>query len=211
MDRDLLRFAAADGGVAALFLKETVGFYRWSAVLVGLVGIVVVTLPKLTLFGDGFDRVEGLGIVAALGAAAVAAVAMIQIRRLVRTEKTATIVIYFTLTSSGIALFSLPFGWVVPSAGAGGVPDCRRAVRRVGQLLLTACYRYADASTIAPLEYTSLLLAVTIGFVLFGEVATVTTLVGGLIVVGAGVFIVMRERRLGIQRRKARRVASPPG
>ena len=136
---------------------------------------------------------------------------MIQIRRLVRTEKTATIVVYFSLTSSGIALISIFFGWVWPSPEQAGFLILSGLCGGVGQLLLTACYRYADASTIAPFEYTSLILAIAIGSFLFGEEVAWTTILGGVIVVSAGIFIILRERRLGIQRAKARKVSPPPG
>ena len=196
---------------AALFLKEVVRLYRWTAVIVGLVGVLVVALPNLTFFETGFDRAQALGILASLGAAAVAAVAMIQIRRLVRTEKTATIVIYFSLTCTCISLVSIPFGWIWPTAEQAACLALAGLCGGVAQLLLTACYRYADASTIAPFEYTSLILAVAIGYFLFGEDVTWTTLLGSLIVVSAGIFIIYREHRLGIERAKARKVSPPAG
>ncbi|GGD12808.1 DMT family transporter [Aureimonas glaciei] len=196
---------------AAVFLKEVVRLYRWTAVIVGLVGIMVVSLPKLTLMGAGLETGETIGILAALASSVVAAVAMIQIRRLVRREKTATIVIYFSLTSSGIALLSIPFGWVMPTGEQTLFLVLSGLCGGVGQLLLTACYRQADASTIAPFEYTSLILAIAIGWFLFGEEVSATTLLGGLIVVGAGIYIIYRERRLGIERGKARKVSPPPG
>ena len=197
---------------AAVFLKEIVRAYRWTAVAIGLIGVSVVTLPNLSLLsGGGLGGVEALGALGALGSACFAAVAMIQIRRLVRTEKTATIVIYFSLTSSGIALLSLPFGWVLPSGEQAAFLILSGLCGGVGQLLLTACYRHADASTIAPFEYTSLILAIAIGWFLFGEEISATTLLGGLIVVGAGIFIIYREHRLGIERNKARKVSPPVG
>ncbi len=196
---------------AAVFLRERVRLHRWSAVLVGLLGIAVVSLPNLTILSTGVDDYQSIGILASLASAAMSAVAMIQIRRLTRTEKTATIVVYFSLTSSAIALLTLPFGWVWPSPAQAGFLMLAGICGGVGQLLLTACYRYADASTIAPFEYTSLLIAVAISYLLFDEVVAATTLVGGLIVVGAGVYIIVRERRLGIERRRARRSTPPAG
>jgi drug/metabolite transporter (DMT)-like permease len=194
---------------AALFLGEKVRLFRWTAVLIGLVGILIVSLPKLSLVSEGLDRAEGIGVLASLLSAAIAAVAMIQIRRLVRTERTPTIVVYFSLTSSGIALLSLPFGWVWPDARQATFLVLAGLCGGVGQLLLTACYRYADASTIAPFEYTSLLMAITIGAVLFEETVDATTLLGSAIVVSAGIIIIWRERQLGIKRRKARKVSPP--
>ena len=196
---------------AAVFLKEVVRLYRWSAVVVGLVGITVVSVPNLTMMAEGISASHGVGMLASLAAAAVAAVAMIQIRRLVRTEKTATIVVYFSLTSSGIALLSIPFGWAWPSGEQAFFLVLAGLCGGVGQLLLTACYRYADASTIAPFEYTSMVLAIVIGAALFGETASATTLLGAAIVISAGIFIIVREHRLGIERAKARKVTPPQG
>ena len=196
---------------AAIFLKEIVRLYRWTAVLIGLAGIMVVTVPKLTVGGQGIESAEVIGIVASLVSAAIAAIAMIQIRRLVRTEKTATIVVYFSLTSSVIALASIVFGWVVPSPGQAALLVLAGLCGGVGQLLLTSSYRFADTSTIAPFEYTSMILAVAIGYFAFGEEASATTLLGAAIVISAGIFIIWREHALGIERAKARRVSAPGG
>lgn len=190
---------------AVIFLKETVRAYRWGAVLVGLCGILVVAVPGFT----GSLDTSALGMAASFGGAVFAAVAMIQVRRLVRREKTATIVVYFSLTCSLISLLSLPFGWIWPSPWQWAFLVGAGLCGGVGQLLLTACYRYADTSTIAPFEYTSLILAVAIGALVFGEVVVPTTIVGGAIVVSAGIFIIFRERRLGIERRRARKVSPP--
>ncbi|WP_185983103.1 DMT family transporter [Aureimonas mangrovi] len=196
---------------AVIFLGEKVRAYRWFAVLVGLCGIAVVTLPSL--FEPRGEMAPGYsaGIVASLFAAMLAAVAMIQIRRLVRREKTATIVVYFSLTSSLLALLTLPFGWVWPTWEQGLLLVGAGLCGGVGQLLLTACYRYADTSTIAPFEYTSLVLAILIGYFLFGEAVQATTLIGGAIVVSAGIFIIYREHRLGLERARARKVSPPQG
>ena len=137
--------------------------------------------------------------------------AMIQMRRLAQKERTATIVIYFSLTCSLIATFSIAFGWVMPTTGQAALLVTAGLCGGIGQLLLTACYRYADTSTIAPFEYTSLLLAIAIGFLLFEEAVTATTLIGGAIVVSAGIFIIYREHKLGIERKKARRASTPNG
>ncbi|WP_245515048.1 DMT family transporter [Jiella endophytica] len=197
---------------AAVFLKETVRAYRWTAVAIGLLGVSVVTAPNLTLFSEGgLGGAEAIGALGALGSACFAAVAMIQIRRLVQKEKTATIVVYFSLTSSLIALFTLPFGWVLPSFENAACLVVAGLFGGVGQLLLTASYRYADTSTIAPFEYTSLILAIAIGVFLFGDTLQWMTVLGGTIVVSAGIFIIWREHRLGIERRRARRVAPPGG
>lgn len=194
---------------AAVFLKEVVRLYRWSAVLAGLFGILVVSWPRMTL-DHGMGAGEAVGVAASIGAAVIAAVAMIQIRRLVRTEKTATVVVYFSLTCSGIALFSSVFGWVWPTPRQAAFLVLAGLCGGVGQLLLTACYRYADASTIAPFEYTSLVLAIAIGYLAFDEEVAATTLAGALIVVGAGIFIICREHRPAMERPGSRGGPPPP-
>lgn len=196
---------------AAVFLKEVVRLYRWTAAIVGLFGIVVVTLPSLSVAGEPLDNAHLVGIGAALISATVAAIAMIQIRRLVRTEATATIVVYFSLTCSALAALSaIFFEWVMPSPQQAAFLVMAGLCGGVGQLLLTSAYRYADASTVAPFEYTSMILAIAIGYFLFGEAVGLETLIGGGIVVSAGIFIIWREHRLGIERNRARGV-SPPG
>lgn len=196
---------------SALFLGEVVRVYRWSAVCVGLVGIAIISWPTLTLLRSGaaLGNEEFVGVVAVLVAAAISAVAVLLVRDLVRTERAATIVLWFSLTASAMALFSIPFGWealtstqvllLVLSGGFGGL----------GQILMTTAYRHAEASTVAPFEYTSMLLAIAVGYLAFGNIPTLYTLVGGSIVIGAGVFIVWRERQLGIERKAAVRVTPP--
>ena len=70
---------------------------------------------------------------------------------------------------------------------------------------MTEAYRHAEASTMAPFEYTSIILAIVVGYLAFGEQPTVYIIVGGAIVIGAGIFIVWRERQLGIERRRAQK------
>lgn len=195
----------------ALFFGETVRLFRWSAVIVGLVGVIIISWPNLTILGGAaaLDDDALVGVIAVLGGAACSAVTMLLIRGLVRTEKSSTIVLWFSLTASVAALLTLPFGWApltgmqiifLVSAGiAGGI----------GQLLMTQSYRYAQASTIAPFEYSSLLLAIVIGYIAFGDVPTIHTLIGGAIVIAAGIFIIFREHRLGLERSSARKVAPP--
>ena len=194
---------------AAIFLKEVVRAYRWVAVLIGLCGIVIVAAPNFSLSSGDMDSAHAVGALASLGGAAMAAIAMIQVRRLVAHEKTATIVVYFSVTCSIIALVTLPFGWIVPDGRQALLLVGAGLCGGVGQLLLTACYRYADTSTIAPFEYTSMIAAVVIGYFVFNEEVTATTLLGAFIVISAGLFIIFREHRLGLERRRARKVSPP--
>ena len=196
---------------SALFIGEVVRIYRWSAVLVGLVGVVIVSWPNLTLFfgEDAMNNASALGVAAALAGAALAAVAMLLVRRLVQTEKTATIVLWFSLTASVIGLMTLPFGWVALSWWKAGCLVIAGICGGLAQILLTESYRHAEVSTVAPFEYTSLILGIVIGYLAFGDLPTAYTLVGGMIVIGAGIFIIWREHRLGLERARARKVSQP--
>ncbi|HTM78496.1 MAG TPA: EamA family transporter, partial [Devosia sp.] len=102
---------------SALLLKERVHLFRWSAVLVGLIGVAIMLWPRLTVFsGQGpIGNAETLGAIAALCGAVCAAFATLQVRRLVHTERTETIVLYFFITASILALGTIPFGWVTPT------------------------------------------------------------------------------------------------
>lgn len=197
---------------AAVFLKETVRLYRWTAVVIGMVGVLVISWPKLTLFSEhGLQSAAGSGAIAVLIAAALGAAAMLQVRQLVREEKTATIVFYFSLTASVLSAITWFFGWVSLSWEGFGLLVLAGFFGGVGQILLTESYRYAEVSMIAPFEYTSIILGSAIAFVLFDEIPTLTTVIGAAIVVGAGIFIIFREHRLGLERRAARKAASPQG
>ncbi|KQV43495.1 MULTISPECIES: DMT family transporter [unclassified Rhizobium] len=197
---------------AAIFLKETVRLYRWTAVFIGLVGVMIITWPRLTLLDQGgLGQEEALGALAVLISAALGATAMVLVRKLVVREKTHTIVLYFSLSAACFSLLTLPFGWEpLPWSSflllmAGGFCG------GIAQLLLTQSYRYADMSTIAPFEYTSILLGIIIGYTLFDDIPTRTMLIGTVIVISAGIFIIWREHQLGLERRRARKHMTPLG
>lgn len=195
---------------SALFLREHVRLYRWGAVAVGFVGVIIVSWPKLSLFREGgLGNEELYGVVAALAAATFAAVAMLQVRNLVRTEKSAVIVIWFSLTASVVGLLTIPFGWEALSAWQFAFLVGSGICGGIAQIFLTEAYRHAEASTVAPFEYTSILLAVAIGYFAFSEQPTIHVFVGAAILICAGIFIVWREHKLGIKTRKAREVSPP--
>ncbi|THF52534.1 DMT family transporter [Allorhizobium terrae] len=195
---------------AAVFMGETVRLYRWSAVAVGLFGVVIISWPKLTLLRDGGLASEaGLGALAVLASAALGAAAMLQVRQLVRTEKTPTIVLYFSIIATLISLASFPFGWSDLSASQLCLLAFAGVCGGAAQILLTESYRYADISTIAPFEYSSILFGSAIGYVLFDDLPSIHTLIGTVIVAGAGIFIIFREHQLGLERKAARKASSP--
>lgn len=198
---------------SAIFLQERVRLYRWSAVLVGLGGVIIMIWPRLTIFSGGVSDMSdaSLGVISALVACCFAATAMLLVRRLVATERSATIVLYFSISSTLIGLCSLPLGWVMPDPGQFAMLVGAGITGGIAQILLTESYRHADMSVVAPFEYTSLVLSIVVGYFFFQDVPTVEMLIGGLIVVGAGIFIIYREHRLGLDNSKAREVSTPQG
>lgn len=197
---------------SVLFLSETIRIYRWSAVVVGLFGVLIISWPKLTLFTTeaGFTNKEALGVAAALGGASMSAIALLLVRRLVQTEKSATIVLWFSLIASVAGLCTIPLGWAALGWEQAALLVTAGISGGVAQVLMTEAYRYAEASTVAPFEYTSMLLGIAAGYFLFADLPTVHTLVGGAIVIGAGLFILWREHRLGLERSRAKAAAATP-
>jgi drug/metabolite transporter (DMT)-like permease len=102
---------------AAMFLGEDVRLFRISAVVLGMVGVLIVLSPRLTLVsGEAVRATEAFGAMLVLGGAVFAALAQVFVRKLVNTERTSAIVFWFSATASGLALVTLPFGWVWPTA-----------------------------------------------------------------------------------------------
>ncbi|WP_313196603.1 DMT family transporter [Shinella zoogloeoides] len=198
--------------IAAVFLKERVGLYRWTAVLVGLVGVAIISWPRLTLFrSGGMGSSEAMGVLAMLAFGVLGSCAMVLVRKLVQTERTPTIVIYFSLFASLFSLGTLPFGWIALGWQSLVLMALAGFCGGIAQLLLTSSYRYADVSTIAPFEYTSIVLGLVIGYFLFDDVPTRTMLLGTAIVVSAGIFVIFREHRLDLKRRAELRHKLPQG
>jgi drug/metabolite transporter (DMT)-like permease len=196
----------------AMFLGEAVRVFRLSAVFVGLIGVMVILSPRLTLTSlETASHLQAVGAMAALLGAVFAALAQVFVRKLVATEATAAIVFYFSLTGAVLSLASVPFGWVVPPAMQAALLVGAGLLGGVGQILLTESYRHAPVSVIAPFEYASMVLALVFGYWLFGEVPTLTMLGGASLIIAAGLFIIWREHRLGLERGRARRAVTPQG
>jgi drug/metabolite transporter (DMT)-like permease len=197
--------------LAAVMLGETVRLFRISAVALGLVGVMIVIWPRLTLDADALGTAGTIGALMVLGASLLRALVQIHIRTLVKTEHTAAIVFYFSLTATVLSLLSLPFGWVVPSTTDAVLLVSAGLVGGVAQILVTSSYRFGGASMLAPFDYASLIFAAIIGYFIFAEVPTLNMVAGAALVVLGGVLIIWRERYLGLERRKARSVTDPKG
>jgi drug/metabolite transporter (DMT)-like permease len=197
---------------AAMFLGEKIRLLRLSAVVLGLIGVVVIVSPRLTVLSvETADQMQTIGAVLMLMGAVLAALAQVFVRKLVNTERTAPIVFYFSITASLLSLLTFYFGWVMPTPREAVLLVLAGILGGLGQILLTTSYRFAETSVIAPFEYTSMLLALMIGYWVFEEIPTMTTLMGASLVITAGLIIIYRERQLGLKRARQRKVMTPQG
>ena len=198
--------------LAALLLGERLRIYRMSAVLLGLVGVAIILSPRLSIFnGETMNSAAQIGIFLVLMSAMFRALAQIHMRKMVKTEETSAIVFYFSMTTTVLSLFTLPFGWVVPDWDIILMLVSAGLLGGVAQIFITSAYRYADAAVIAPFDYVSILIAMIIGFVFFDDLPTAQMLIGSGIVILSGILIIWRERALGLKRGKGRSGLTPQG
>ncbi len=185
---------------AYLFLKEKVYVYRWSAVAFGFSGIIVMLYPHLEDHAAlTWTMIVGLGL--AFTNAFTSGGATIQIRRLTATESTSSIVILMTLLVMVVSLATLPFGWRMPVSWFDWAVLLGIGISGgLGQMFFTDSYRHAPASFLAPFDYTAMIWAFLFGYLIFAEVPTAYVVVGALIVSSAGIFVILRERYLGLKR-----------
>ena len=204
-DATAISFAAPliTTALAVVLLGEVVRLYRWSAILVGFLGVLIILSPNLGLVGALDDPVRQTGALLALASAACMALAQIFVRKLVKTETTTATVFYFSACASVFSLFTLPFGWVMPDATTLLMLLAIGLLGGIGQILITQAFRFADASVVAPFDYTAMIFALVIGYLLFDEVPGIAVLAGSVLVVGAGPLAFDREHLLGIARRAA--------
>ena len=184
--------------LSALVLKEQVGVHRWSAVAAGFLGVLIVMQPG--------NALPPLGLAIALAAAFGVAVVTIMIRQIGRTESTQTIVLWFSLLSIPMVGMLMPFhasghdavGWaILATIGLFG---------GVAQLMLTASLRFAPVSVIAPFDYSQLLWAVLLGWLIWDTRPPASTWLGAAVIIASGLYTLYRERKLG---REAKRAAPP--
>src|SRR5215470_10714682 len=214
VDATAITFAAPlmTVAMAAIFLRERVRVYRWSAVIVGFIGILVMLAPHFDPSAHAGDVATVLGLCFAIGGAFCSAGSVIQTRRLTQTETTSSIVFYFSLICALAGLGTWPLSLLLPGWRLAWLtPDAVElaALVTVGlcgglaHLLLTDSYRLAPASLVAPFDYTSMVWAFLLGYIFFNELPTVYVLIGAGIIAAAGLFVIWRERQLGLQRVRA--------
>jgi drug/metabolite transporter (DMT)-like permease len=171
--------------LSIFLLGERVGIHRWSAVLVGFAGVLVMVRPGPGMFASG--------AIFALGNALISASVTVAMRRMSLTESSTTLVVYQGMFTLVLSLCLLPFGWVTPSWPGfllmGGVG----ILSGVGQFCWTQAFRFAPAAVAAPFSYMSMIWSLGLGFLLWGDVPTVALLSGGVVVAGSGLYILYRE------------------
>lgn len=179
--------------LSALVLREDVGRHRWSAVALGFAGVLIVMQPQ------GND-LPAAGLAFAICAAFGVACVTITIRQIGRTEATQTTVLWFT----GLSMIAV--GTLMPSYGRfhdGGTWAILVALGVFGglaQLLLTASLRYAPVSVIAPFDYSQLLWAVALGWLIWETQPPASTWAGATVIIASGLYTLYREHRLGRER-----------
>ena len=166
-------------------LSEKVGFYRWLAVVVGFIGIIVITEPGFTALNIYFVY----PIIFCLGLSYVA----IAIRQLSTTEPIWLISLNFSAAITLASFFTIPFGWVKPSINDFILLSFVGIFGGVANLWLSQSYKYAEVSLVTPLKYLSLVFAIIFGYFIWGEVPTMKTLGGASLVIISTLIIFRRE------------------
>lgn len=179
--------------LAALLLKEPTGRYRWSAILLGFAGILLVVQP-------GHNGILLIGGTVAIAGAVVTAGVTIQLRRLTRTEPTGAIVFWFSLSS----LIPLGIAMLFVGQAHDGVAIAYIAglslAGAVAQILLTASLRHAPVAAALTMDYTAILWSTLLGFFIFGDIPGLSVFIGTPIIIVAGIIILWREHYVSRQR-----------
>ncbi len=174
--------------LAALALHEKVGPRRWAAILIGFAGVLIIVRPA--------DGSLDLPALVAVGSAVCYAVTIILTRRLALADHSAAMLFYFGLVVSVLPAIALPFVWVTPSGDAIWQFALVAINGTLAWYLMAEAYRLGEASLIAPLDYTHLIFAMTFDWLLFAAFPGWPTLAGGMLIIGANLFILWREAQL---------------
>jgi drug/metabolite transporter (DMT)-like permease len=191
--------ASATGFVAPIFvtalsimvLGEKVGVRRWVATVVGLCGVMVIIRPG----SNAFHPAAMFPVISALGWACT----LIITRMISGKDRAITTMAYSSLVGLAILTVLVPFVWVAPNWREVGLGLCIGVASTVGQGIVVMAFRYADASVLAPFSYIQLVWVSILGFLVFGEVPDLWTLVGAVIIIGSGLYTAHRERLRRLQ------------
>jgi len=171
--------------MSIFFLSEKVGIYRWLAVIVGFIGIIIITQPGLSALNIYYIY----PIIFCLGLSYVA----IAIRQLSTSEPVWLISFYFSASITILGLISLPFGWVMPSLKDFILLSLVGVLGGVANLLLSQSYKLSEVSLVTPLKYLALIFGIIFGYLIWDEVPTILTLFGSALVILSSLIIFRRE------------------
>ena len=167
------------------FLSEKVGLYRWLAVIVGFIGIVVISEPGFSSLNIYFIY----PIIFCLGLSYVA----IAIRQLSTTEPIWLIALNFSAAITIASFFTIPFGWIMPDIKDLILLSFIGIFGGVANLWLSQSYKFSEVSLVTPLKYLALVFAIIFGYLIWNEVPSIKTLLGALLVIISSIIIFRRE------------------
>ena len=167
------------------FLSEKVGLFRWLAVLVGFIGIIIITEPGFSSLNIYYVY----PIIFCLGLSYVA----IAIRQLSTTEPVWLISLNFSAAITLVSIFTIPFGWIMPNIKDFILLSFIGIFGGVANLWLSQSYKFSEVSLVTPLKYLALVFAIIFGFFIWDEIPTFKTLLGALLVITSSVIIFRRE------------------
>ncbi|MEH6403102.1 MAG: DMT family transporter [Sneathiella sp.] len=169
------------------FFKEHVGIHRWSAIIVGFLGVLYVVQPTSNVFNPA--------VIFVLGASVCYSILMLTSRWLGRKDKTYTIVFYVNLGVMICGALGAPFVWKSMTFTDLGVVGLMAVLSLAGNFSIVKAFTTAEVGVITPFEYTALLNAVFLGYVFFGEVPTANVWIGAAIITASGLYMVYRENK----------------
>ena len=167
------------------FLSEKVGLYRWLAVIVGFVGIVIITEPGFTSLNIYFIY----PIIFCLGLSYVA----IAIRQLSSTEPIWLISLNFSIAITVASFFTIPFGWVMPDIRDLFLLSLIGIFGGVANLWLSQSYKFSEVSLVTPLKYLAVVFEIIFGYFIWEEIPTIKTIAGSILVIISSIIIFRRE------------------
>ncbi len=166
-------------------LSERVGIYRWLAVIIGFIGILIITEPGITNLNIYYI----FPIIFCLGLSYVA----ITIRQLSTSEPVWLISFYFSLSITLLSFFTIPQGWIMPDLKDFLILSMIGIFGGVANLWLSQSYKYSEVSLVTPLKYLALVFAIIFGYFIWNEIPTIKTLIGALLVIVSTMIIFRRE------------------
>ena len=179
--------------MAAVYLKETVRLRRWTATTLGFIGVLVILWPQLDMPGGGSFST---GAILAILSTMLSVVVSLIVKRLSATEPANAIVTYMVLIMTPMSLVPAAFFWTWPPVETWAWLVAMGALGSLGHICYVRAFAMADASAVMPYDYTRLLFAAVLGWLLFGEVPTAYTWAGGAIIVASAIYIARREAQL---------------